>query len=109
MEFQEFCKKRLRMCEAIHDRDCGLCHPSFGGCHTCEQRCIANPERAEEIVEQWAKEHPIITNSDKFKEVFGKPIESYGAPYLNALIVCNETTSLEWLQMEYKKPEEDND
>ena len=25
-----------------------------------------------EIVEQWGKEHPIITRSDKFKEVFGK-------------------------------------
>ena len=27
-----------------------------------------------EIVEQWAKEHPIVTNAMKFKEVFGKEI-----------------------------------
>lgn len=24
-----------------------------------------------EIVEKWAKEHPIVTNAEKFKEVFG--------------------------------------
>jgi hypothetical protein len=28
-----------------------------------------------ELVEKWAKEHPTVTNGDKFKEVFGFEIE----------------------------------
>ena len=28
-----------------------------------------------EVVEKWSKEHPVMTNSDKFKEVYGINIE----------------------------------
>lgn len=109
MEFQEFCKEYKRMCLSNECKDCplnDLAHLT----DTCEVSVIDYPQRAYDIVEQWAKDHQFVTNADKFREVFGKPIESYGAPYLNALIVCDNgaTTSLEWLQQEYKEPEEDD-
>ena len=51
---------------------CAQCPLNKGACsgdgftHT-----IFNAEKAIEIVTQWAKEHPIITMADKYKEVFG--------------------------------------
>lgn len=62
----------------------------------------------EQVVEKWSKEHPIVTNADKFKEVFGKPIGSYGTPCPNGLTIYEIGTmsNLEWLGKEYKKQEE---
>ena len=34
-------------------------------------RIMSNAYEAIEIVENWAKEHPVKTNMDKFEEVFG--------------------------------------
>lgn len=51
---------------------CEQCPLNKGACsgdgftHT-----IFNAEKAIEIVTQWAKEHPIVTMADKYKEVFG--------------------------------------
>ena len=109
MEFQEFCKEYKRMCLSNECKDCplnDLAHLT----DTCEVSVIAYPQRAYAIVDQWSKEHPIVTNSDKFKEVFGKPIGSYGAPCPNGLTIYENGTmsNLEWLQQEYKEPKEDN-
>lgn len=71
MEFQEFWKQRKRMCK----------HKG-GVCVDYEMRkdykaitslvfILEYPDRAEAIVEKWAKEHPVMTNAMKFKEVFG--------------------------------------
>lgn len=37
----------------------------------CENDICFNAEKVIEIVTQWAKEHPIVTMADKYKEVFG--------------------------------------
>lgn len=53
-------------CGGINCRDCPfykkVCHAN---------NIIINVYKAIEIVENWAKEHPVKTNAEKFKEVFG--------------------------------------
>ena len=41
-----------------------------------------NAEKAIEIVTQWAKEHPFVTNEQKFKEDWGCEPKSIGGIYL---------------------------
>ena len=93
MEFQDFWKQRERMCDAINCHDCIICQER-GGRHIigCLTWISDNPQRAESIIEKWAKENSLKTNADKFKEVFG--IDLNMAP-LNA-----------WLNKEYKLPKE---
>lgn len=54
-------------CRDVNCRDCHfdeICNAVYGG-------AIINACKTIEIVEQWAEQHPIVTNADKFKEVFG--------------------------------------
>lgn len=54
--------KGVTMCEGVTCRDCPLYNNACGSFYVFE---------ALEIVENWVKEHPVKTNADKFKEVFG--------------------------------------
>ena len=64
-----------------------------------------------EIVEKWSKEHPIITNRDKFREIFGfeMPTASHdcisckcpGVPF-----DCKECPYNGFWSREYKEPKE---
>lgn len=42
-------------------------------CNNCpfDGEDLCNMCQSIEMVEEWAKEHPIVTNADKFREVFG--------------------------------------
>ena len=54
-------------CRDVNCRDCHfdeICNAVYGG-------AIINACKTIEIVEQWAEQHPIVTNAEKFKEVFG--------------------------------------
>jgi len=95
MEYQEFCKQRDRMCDKYECPDCPINHMNFNE-FSCESWTLRNPKKAEKIIEQWAKEHPIVTNADKFKEIFGVGIDNF--EYSN-----------EWLNQEYKEPEVENE
>lgn len=55
-----------RSCRGINCEDC-----PFDGkvCNIGEKNFHAH--EAIEIVEQWAEQHPIVTNADKFREMFG--------------------------------------
>lgn len=58
--------KGEKNCEGINCRDCPfdrkVCNADIETFHAHE---------AIEIVENWAEQHPIATNADKFREVFG--------------------------------------
>ena len=56
-------------CAGIRCADC----PFYGKvCNATDTAMFMfHVHEAVEIVEQWVKEHPIATNADKFKEVFG--------------------------------------
>lgn len=69
MKALEFLKEIKRMCTV--NKDCY-------GCPLNGTTCSISPELSEEQminivnkIEQWSKDHPIITNAQKFKEVFG--------------------------------------
>lgn len=97
MEFQEFWKERERMCDyykgQCKDNKCPLFKvKSRQYHHNCLLNCGDFPKEVEQIVEQWAKEYPVVTNGDKFREVFGFDIAM-------ASVLLNE----EWLNQEYKE------
>lgn len=96
MEFQEVCKNFTRMCDSIGCSECGIekaqgTRREFSSCESFLIRC---PEKSESIVGKWAKEHPVVTNRYKFREIFGFDIAMVSG-------LLND----EWLNQEYKEPE----
>ena len=90
-EFQKVMSELRRLCAK---RDCGNCPIGEGAKNDkafCSVWVTNHPEEAERIIMQWSLEHPIKTNRDKFKEVFG-------LDYLDSLPGgCSA-----WLTAEYK-------
>lgn len=84
MEALDFLKEAQRMCGTKHCVECPI------------GRYINHSEdELEEIVsavEQWSKEHPIITNAQKFEEVFGL----FGHPLIDQ--------NAQWWDKPYKEP-----
>lgn len=75
MEFKEFSKAMKRMCRSLDCKDCHMetltKHNTLASCYTI---AMNNPEEADEIVSKWASEHPLKTNAERIKEVFGLDI-----------------------------------
>lgn len=76
----------IRMWDSLRDSEKGADNCHQVNCLKCplyEEVCFGNvgktafnAEEAIKIVTQWAKDHPIITMRDKYKETFGvEPIE----------------------------------
>lgn len=71
------------------------------------------PEKAEAIVKEWAKAHPIKTNEQKFREVFGVGINAsttnHGYFIIDNLIKADSDSkyidTIHWLEAEYKETE----
>lgn len=75
-EFKEVIRQKRRMCKfykgcvrADHPL-CGLSPSNNGKRLTCHDFSQAYPEKTDEIVMNWAKEHPVKTNLDKLMEIF---------------------------------------
>lgn len=93
MEALKWLQEYKRMCE----NGCDVC-PMFiennkhnVACSYLLKKC---PEDTYKIVEQWSKEHPIITNARKFEEVFGLSGHRLIHP------------GAQWWNELYKKPED---
>ena len=70
-EFVEVMKQKERMCNAMRCENCVLASGNNNTGDSCNYFVIGYPKQAEKIIMNWAKEHPVKTNADKFKEVFG--------------------------------------
>ena len=84
MDAVEYLKEFKRMCDSLNDEAscrCGWCEFSKSGVDCTEPD---DPAEAVRIVEEWSKAHPIQTNADKFKEVFGWSPYNSGGDYINA-------------------------
>ena len=87
-EFQKVANERKRMCDSyeICINGCPLGKAANGA--ICSSWMFANPVLAEDAIMKWAAEHPIKTNRDKFKEVFGfdylDPLPGGGSAWLTA-------------------------
>ena len=97
-EFQKVMSEYRRLCEG---RRCASCPILEKVEKAKENYCSAwvtnHPEEAEHIIMQWAKENPIKTNRDKFKEVFGFEFTDR---------VPESQYHREWLDAEYKGEQE---
>lgn len=93
MDAVEYLKERERMCESFGTScvGCPIHSDSKKAGHYCKTFIRTCPEQAVAIVEQWSKEHPVITNLMKFEEVFGKCDPEVTAP-------------ISWWSKEYKEP-----
>ncbi len=81
--------KGAKGCAGIRCADC----PLYGKvCNTADTTMFMfHAHETIEIVENWAKEHPIKTNADKFREVFGfEPLPNYSTLCADANIKCEE-------------------
>ena len=70
MDFVKFAHDRNRMCNVKRGagagcKDCPL-DEIMDKKSVCSVWCFANPEKAIEVVEQWAAEHPVKTRQSEF-------------------------------------------
>lgn len=103
MDTVEYIREKERMCNSFN-----LCY----GCPLYDIRSTSpispicdgdRPEEAVSIVEKWAREHPVMTNAQKFKEVFGVGPEYCSSPLRTSETVT--TLAHEWWDEPYKEPE----
>lgn len=97
-EFTEVTKQHRRMCD-YYDGSCESRNCPLKGNMICRnviyKVCEEEIKEAEEIIIQWAKEHPAMTNADKLKEVFGQLVFE---------CIYEQDSDKEWWSREYKKP-----
>lgn len=94
-EFQTVMAQAARMCKS-HEI-CGSCPIRKNRATSCRAFMFEHPDEFEEILMQWAAEHPFKSNGTKFCEVFGVPFWA---------ISCGVTPAIsKWLRSEYKEAE----
>lgn len=79
---EEYKKTLVRMWDSVREEYKGASGCDGVICNVCPATSMCgdymenvnNAYDLIELVEKWAKEHPIVTNGDKFKELFGKEI-----------------------------------
>ena len=112
MEFKEVVKIRRRMCNYyVECDDCHLYKPS----RYCKNFPMSEEEieEYEKILEEFAREHPVMTNADKYIEViektFGNKLDKNKIHklcprhYIGLGVPCeNCSQCLEWWDEEYK-------
>ena len=124
----QFQKNLIRMWDSLREEsfkgkswcgdieDCKTC-PLYECCYGNSGNTLFKAEKIIEIVNNWAKEHPIATNEQKYEETFGvKPITARGT-YLcpsnagwfrvvNCSKPCSECAPNFW-KSEYKPPKKE--
>ena len=96
-EFAKVVTEKNRMCEAHNEYcyGCPLDAETRGTDIPCPEFLEKSPDEAEQIIMQWAAEHPLVTNGAKFEEIFGYPFWA---------ISCGTTSAIsQWLRSEYKE------
>lgn len=106
-EFKEVMKQKKRMCEYCEEN-----------CNSCDGSIFvsnSDPDRFEKFVMDWAKEHPVVTNKDKFREIFGTyTLESLRkCPFAASKKCLGESSCAKcdlnnFWEKEYKEPEGEN-
>lgn len=109
-EFTEVMKHRKRMCTQYEKHRCDSCPLNDVKEGTCANFLIENTQEAEEIIMEWAEEHPIKTNADKFKEVFGVDVykeDGFGCSDIRCNNDCEECKYMGFWNKEYIEPKEE--
>lgn len=98
MEAIELLKTLKRICSKYKCSDCPVVARS---CICIKNISITSDETLNSIienVEQWSKENPLVTNAQKFEEVFGVSLEN---TFVLSSEVCN------WLRKPYEEHDHD--
>lgn len=114
-EFTEVLKQKERMCEYFTNPDksscrkCPMASVNNGYDAICETFLLNHPQEAEPIIMKWAKENPIKTNADKFKEVFGVKIRNASLKGCSGIdtdcsISCADCKYKDFWNQEYTEP-----
>lgn len=104
MDAKEFLKEWGRMCK--QHNICIECDAK----PLCRKYTPLTPDpELVDAIEKWAKEHPVKTNRDALKEKFGTIIFSADRYYNLDHFYVNAMSLNDWLNSEYKEPEEEND
>ena len=97
MEVFDCLKEAQRMCKSYPDcKGCPLINFACGFIRCIERFSDEDIQCQIKIVEQWSKEHPIITNARKFKEIFGLPAH------------CMIDQDAQWWDEPYEEPEHED-
>lgn len=114
-EFTEVMKQRERMCdffqteEGICRANCPFSDKKSGAYDDCNRWIMEHYEEAEEIIMKWAEEHPLKTNADKFKEVFGDIARIEECNFIGCVDWTGDCTKCKYhnfWKAEYKEPSE---
>ena len=92
MDAVKFIQEHKRMCKSFAYTSCCGCPNRKESCLS-NIRSISDPDEYVDYVETWSKEHPLVTNEDKFVEMFG------------FAITTTDERLLEWFKQEYKRVE----
>ena len=99
MDAVMYLKEARRMCDITPCSEC-YAHREDGCIFGYNKGRWLSAEEIVAIVEKWSKEHPVQTNADKFKEVFGISLGMSTEIDENIFV---------WGQQPYKAPKEDNE
>lgn len=110
-EFVEVMKQKERMCKSYKGvcRKCDVSSDNNGKHIGCRSFTLNYPQEAEEIIMKWAEEHPVQTNVDKFKEVFGFEFRKtcvISSDCIDCKYYRMEKCEEVWWNEEYKEPSE---
>lgn len=99
-EYQEVARQFKRMCDSRKFCDACIINKEKGPNTTCHRFMLEQPMKSEEIVMEWAEEHPSVTNRKTFKKTFGFDISD-----LFRLGISRDLQN--WLEKEYEEPKEE--
>lgn len=104
-EFVEVMTQAKRIC--AYYKNCSECPIRRDLCNDFQN--YENIEQTEKSIMAWAKEHPVKTNAEKFKEVFGfKPNRRCVFGNCYDCIAYGEKECIDaWWNKEYKAPMEE--
>lgn len=68
-----------RLCKNIGSCEvCPLYYENIGSCVHCEELLQCHPDKANEIILNWCKEHPAETRQDRLLKMFPNVLVKYG-------------------------------
>lgn len=104
LTYKEAQKIRERICRNYEAcRGCPLADDNNGKGEPCVEMFGFYPNETEEILKKWQAEHPIVTNREKFIEVFGDKFFEIDCPEhvikRRNIPCCND----DWWNQEYEE------